>query len=150
MKITFMGAGSTVFAKNVIGDCMMCPSLQDAEFALYDIDPQRLEESRIVTEHLNRELAGGKSVSSQQNVPAQFMNIQGKPVIVYSLEIYLVNVIITVEAPVLSRWLGFGMGYGVYYAVGFVLTILLAVGLHRLLDWGVKLLENRIKVVTNI
>ena len=62
MKVTFMGAGSTVFAKNVIGDCMLCPSLQDTEFALYDIDPQRLEESRIVTEHLNKALAGGKAV----------------------------------------------------------------------------------------
>ena len=61
MKITFMGAGSSIFVKNVIGDTMMCPSLQDAEFSLYDIDPVRLEESRIILEHLNRSLAGGKS-----------------------------------------------------------------------------------------
>ncbi len=61
MKITFMGAGSTVFAKNVIGDCMMCPSLQDAEFALYDINEKRLDDSRTVMEHLNRTLAGGKA-----------------------------------------------------------------------------------------
>ena len=45
MKITFMGAGSTVFARNVIGDCMCTPALCEAEFALYDIDAQRLEES---------------------------------------------------------------------------------------------------------
>ena len=37
-KITFMGAGSTVFAKNVLGDCMMTPALEDAVIALYDID----------------------------------------------------------------------------------------------------------------
>ena len=37
MKITFMGAGSTVFARNVIGDCMCCESLRDSVFALYDI-----------------------------------------------------------------------------------------------------------------
>lgn len=33
-------------------------------------------------------LAGGKSGINRQNVPSQFMTIQGKPVIVYSLEIY--------------------------------------------------------------
>ncbi len=61
MKITFIGAGSSIFVKNVIGDTMMCEALQDAEFALYDIDPVRLEESRIILEHLNRALAGGKA-----------------------------------------------------------------------------------------
>lgn len=48
MKITFLGAGSTVFVRNIIGDCMLSPALQDSEFALYDIDPQRLEESRTI------------------------------------------------------------------------------------------------------
>ena len=43
MKITFMGAGSTVFARNVIGDCMCTESLRDSVFALYDIDAGRLE-----------------------------------------------------------------------------------------------------------
>ena len=38
MKITFMGAGSTIFARNVIGDCMCTPALCESEFALYDID----------------------------------------------------------------------------------------------------------------
>ena len=37
-KITFMGAGSTVFAKNVLGDCILTPTLRDSELALYDID----------------------------------------------------------------------------------------------------------------
>lgn len=45
MKITFMGAGSTVFAKNVLGDCMMTPALQNADIAIYDIDCARLDES---------------------------------------------------------------------------------------------------------
>ncbi|MBR5232508.1 MAG: alpha-glucosidase/alpha-galactosidase [Clostridia bacterium] len=44
-KITFMGAGSSVFAKNVLGDSMLTPSLQDSVIALYDIDPVRLEDS---------------------------------------------------------------------------------------------------------
>ena len=37
-KITFMGAGSTVFAKNVLGDVMLTPALCEFESALYDID----------------------------------------------------------------------------------------------------------------
>ena len=43
MKITFMGAGSTVFARNVMGDCMCVPELRDSTFALYDIDGERLQ-----------------------------------------------------------------------------------------------------------
>ncbi|MHA0856564.1 alpha-galactosidase [Paenibacillus sp. CMAA1364] len=44
-KITFLGAGSTVFAKNVLGDCMLTPALQNFELALYDIDQERLKDS---------------------------------------------------------------------------------------------------------
>ncbi|HLU22380.1 alpha-glucosidase/alpha-galactosidase [Lederbergia graminis] len=51
-KITFLGAGSTVFAKNVLGDCMLVPSLQDFEFALYDIDLERLKDSENMLNNL--------------------------------------------------------------------------------------------------
>ena len=61
MKITFMGAGSSIFVKNVLGDSMMCDALKDAEFALYDIDGVRLEESRTIIEYLNANLADGKA-----------------------------------------------------------------------------------------
>ena len=50
MKITFMGAGSTIFVRRVIGDCMSSPIFQNVEFCLYDIDPVRLEESRVILE----------------------------------------------------------------------------------------------------
>ena len=43
-KITFMGAGSTVFARNVLGDCMCREALKDSEIALYDLDAVRLKE----------------------------------------------------------------------------------------------------------
>jgi len=52
-KIAFMGAGSTVFAKNIIGDSMLAPSLCESEIALYDIDPERLADSRMMLENLN-------------------------------------------------------------------------------------------------
>lgn len=55
-KITFLGAGSTIFAKNVLGDCMTVPALQNFEFALYDIDCSRLEESRLMLENIKKNL----------------------------------------------------------------------------------------------
>ena len=60
-KITFMGAGSTVFAKNVIGDSMLTPSLRDFEFALYDVDAERLEESYIMVNALNKNINEGRA-----------------------------------------------------------------------------------------
>ncbi|MBR2650237.1 MAG: alpha-glucosidase/alpha-galactosidase [Clostridia bacterium] len=62
MKITFMGAGSTVFVKNVIGDCMLCESIKhDLEVALYDIDKERLLESQLLIEALNKKFCGGSA-----------------------------------------------------------------------------------------
>ena len=52
-KLTFMGAGSTVFAKNVLGDCILTPEIGALEVALYDIDPVRLEDSRLMLENIN-------------------------------------------------------------------------------------------------
>ena len=60
-KITFMGAGSTIFAKNVIGDSMMCEALRDFEYALYDIDSDRLEESYLMITTLNKNINNGKA-----------------------------------------------------------------------------------------
>ena len=58
MKLTFMGGGSTVFARNVIGDCLCVESLRDSVFALYDIDAKRLEESRVILEAMKKEKGG--------------------------------------------------------------------------------------------
>jgi alpha-galactosidase len=48
-----MGAGSTVFAKNIIGDCLLTESLRDAQIALYDIDHERLKDSKMMLDNLN-------------------------------------------------------------------------------------------------
>lgn len=61
-KITFMGAGSTVFARNVLGDCMCSKALQDSEIALYDIDRKRLEESAVILEAINKNVNQGRAV----------------------------------------------------------------------------------------
>ncbi len=59
MKITFLGAGSTIFARNVIGDCMCSAVLKDSTFSLYDIDAERLEQSRVILEKM-KEAMGSK------------------------------------------------------------------------------------------
>lgn len=62
IKITFMGAGSTIFARNVIGDCMCTPTLRDCEVALYDIDKKRLEESEIILKAINHNINEERSI----------------------------------------------------------------------------------------
>ena len=54
VKICFIGAGSTIFAKNVLGDAMLTSSLQDAEIALYDIDENRMKESELMLQTINK------------------------------------------------------------------------------------------------
>ena len=66
-KITFLGAGSTVFAKNVLGDCMTVEALQDFEFALYDIDEQRLEDSEQMLNNLKSSLNASVTVRAYHN-----------------------------------------------------------------------------------
>lgn len=68
MKITFLGAGSTVFARNVIGDCMLSQALRDSEFALYDIDPQRLEQSRVILEAMQKDKGGYGKITCYSGV----------------------------------------------------------------------------------
>ena len=62
IKITFMGAGSTIFAKNVLGDTMMCDTLCKCEIALYDIDKDRLSESELLLNALNKNCNQNRAV----------------------------------------------------------------------------------------
>jgi len=62
LKITFLGAGSTVFARNVLGDVMCTPALRQCEIALYDIDAQRLQESEQILQTINRNINESRAV----------------------------------------------------------------------------------------
>ena len=63
-KIAFIGAGSTVFMKNLIGDALLRPALADAHIALMDIDAARLDESALVARKLVASLGTGARVSA--------------------------------------------------------------------------------------
>ena len=55
-RIAFIGAGSTVFMKNIIGDILQRPAISAAVIALMDINPERLSESEIVASKLIKSL----------------------------------------------------------------------------------------------
>ncbi len=60
-KITFLGAGSSIFAKNILGDCMLHPALRDGHISLYDIDKGRLEDSKLMLSNLNDNINDGRA-----------------------------------------------------------------------------------------
>jgi alpha-galactosidase len=49
-KITFIGAGSLVFTRNLCNDILLAPALQDSAISLMDIEPERLEQSRQIVQ----------------------------------------------------------------------------------------------------
>jgi alpha-galactosidase len=63
-KLTFIGAGSTVFMKNIIGDVLQREALSDIRIALMDINPKRLEESEIVVRKLVSTLETAAQIST--------------------------------------------------------------------------------------
>ncbi len=63
LKITFLGAGSTIFVRNVLGDCMSSEALRECEIALYDIDAQRLKESERILSAINKGKGGYSKIS---------------------------------------------------------------------------------------
>ncbi len=63
-KICFLGAGSTVFVRNVLGDCMRADALRGSTVSLVDLDPDRLRDSRLVVERLNASLKAGFNIEA--------------------------------------------------------------------------------------
>ncbi len=51
-KITFIGAGSVVFTRNLCSDILLTPALQDATITLMDIDTERLQQARDLVQAL--------------------------------------------------------------------------------------------------
>ena len=64
MKIAFIGAGSTIFMRNIVGDCLVTPALSEAEFALMDIDAARLAQSEAVARAMVAQTGAGASVTA--------------------------------------------------------------------------------------
>jgi len=101
-KITFMGAGSTIFAKNVLGDCMLSEPLRDAHIALYDIDATRLQESRAMLDVINRNInAGRATITSHLGVEQRKEALSGAKYVVNAIQVggYEPATVIDFEVP---------------------------------------------------
>ena len=101
-KITFMGAGSTIFSKNVLGDCMHQESLHHAEIALYDINAQRLKESQIMLEILNKNINNGRAkITSYLGVENRKKALVGASYVVNAIQVggYEPSTVIDFEIP---------------------------------------------------
>lgn len=101
MKITFMGAGSTIFARNVIGDCMCSESLRESEFALYDIDGDRLKESEMILSAMNNTLGGKGRITTYLGVENRKEALRGASFVVNAIQVGLYDpcTIIDFEVP---------------------------------------------------
>ena len=101
-KITFMGAGSTVFAKNVLGDSMMTEALRDFEIALYDIDEKRLNESYDMIVLLNTNINEGRAkISKYLGVENRKEALRGADFVVDAIQVggYEPSTVIDFEIP---------------------------------------------------
>lgn len=103
MKITFMGAGSTIFAKNVLGDCLLSDAIKnDLEIALYDIDQKRLDESQLLIDALNAKYNGNKaSVKAYAGVVNRKEALRGASFVINAIQIggYEPSTVIDFEIP---------------------------------------------------
>ena len=62
-RIAFVGAGSVVFTKNLLGDILEHPELRACEIALHDIDPDRLATAKAMAEAVAREREASPEIS---------------------------------------------------------------------------------------
>ena len=101
MKITFMGAGSTVFARNVLGDCMCSEALRDSTFALYDIDGDRLKESHTILEAMRKAKGGYGKIECYLGVENRKDALRGANFVVNAIQVGLYDpcTIIDFEVP---------------------------------------------------
>lgn len=86
MKITFMGAGSTVFVRNIIGDCLLT-DLKDSEFALYDIDAVRLEESKTIIDSMNKSVGEPAKISAYLGVENRKDALRGASFVINTIQV---------------------------------------------------------------
>ena len=100
-KITFMGAGSTVFVRNVLGDCMCSDALKDWEYALYDIDATRLEESYEIISAMNETKGGHARITRHLGVENRKEALRGARFVINAIQVGLYDpcTIIDFEVP---------------------------------------------------
>ena len=87
LKITFLGAGSTIFARNVLGDCMLSEVLRECEIALYDIDGQRLKESERILSAINKGKGGYSKIFCYAGIENLEKALKGAAFVVNAVQV---------------------------------------------------------------
>ena len=87
IKITFMGAGSTIFAKNVLGDCLVAKELPQLEIALYDIDGERLKDSELMLRAINRKYRSKAKIKTYLGVQNRKKALSGADFVVNAIQV---------------------------------------------------------------
>ena len=97
-RIAFIGAGSTVFMKNIVGDILQRPALAGATIALMDIDPTRLSESEFVARKLVATLGAPATIETHRDRRAA---LDGADFVVVAFQIggYDPSTIVDFETP---------------------------------------------------
>src|ERR1700687_5415299 len=112
-KVTFIGAGSAVFARQLITDILAVEGLDEGVFALVDVDPTRLELARQIAERLV-ELSGKRWSVMVSTVRAEVL--AGSDYVINSIEVAgLQHVRADYEIPKrygVDQWIGDTIGPG--------------------------------------
>ena len=86
-KIAFLGAGSTIFAKNVLGDCMCSEPLKGSTIAIYDIDATRLKDSERMLQNLNGQLQAKMTIKPYLGIAQRRAALKGAQYVVIAVQI---------------------------------------------------------------
>ena len=97
-KITLIGAGSTVFAKNLLGDILSFPELAHAEIALMDINDERLKTSEIVARKVAAAVGASPTVTTHTE---QKSALEGADYVINMIQVggYKPSTVIDFEIP---------------------------------------------------
>lgn len=106
-KIAFIGAGSYVFTRNLVRDMLTYPTLRDAQFALMDIDQERLS---YITRSVNHLIEAGHSSATVLSTLSRQEALEGADGVVIS--------VLPQDHHIFRRDLEIPMKYGVDLCVG--------------------------------
>jgi alpha-galactosidase len=97
-KITFIGAGSVVFAKNLLGDVLLCDGLKESEIALMDIDGDRLATAEVMAHRLAEATESRPTISATMDRKEAF---DGADYVICAIQVggYKPSTVIDFEVP---------------------------------------------------
>ena len=114
IKVTFIGAGSTVFMKNILTDILLEKNFSNCEIVLQDIDDRRLKTSNLVAEKVAKSIGANPKIIIEKN---QKKALRGADFVILMFQIggYEPSTVIDFEIPAkygLKQTIGDTLGIG--------------------------------------